>query len=139
MSDLRGLTAGKRVRFRVAGYLFTYRRATGEARVRIDMWREDPATGERHWISVAACAPTRQSARSVALALAAWARWCDVGPRRDIRSQAVAESFALMRERIAVLNPGASCSVRSGRQETVRAASLRLQEEVSESIRDAAA
>ena len=97
-----------RVRFRMAEYLFTYERDTGRSRVRIDMWRENAETLERHWITVAACAPTRASARSVALALVAWVKSCDVGTRRDVRSQAVAESFAMLREHLSANNPGAT-------------------------------
>jgi len=102
----------KRVRFRMAGYVFTYRKATGAMRVRIDMWREDPSSGERYWITVAACAPNRASARSVALALVGWVKSCDIGPKRDVQSQAVAESFAMLRQHLAFTNPGASGSVR---------------------------
>lgn len=108
--------APRRVRFRLAGYLFTYRRADAatsqrQARVRIDMWREDPATGERHWITVATTAPDRKSARAAALALVAWVRWCDVGPKNSCKARAVAESFAMLRERLAERLPGASGSV----------------------------
>jgi hypothetical protein len=113
MSENKQGVAGKRVRFRVAGYLFTYRKATGATKVRIDMWREDAATGERHWVSVAACSPNAASARSVALALVAWVKSCDVGPRRDTQAQAVAESFALLRERLAQLAPGSTGTVRT--------------------------
>ncbi|MBL8678368.1 MAG: hypothetical protein JNK05_04340 [Myxococcales bacterium] len=107
----------RRVRFRLAGYLFTYTRsqdaASGEgekrhARVRIDMWREDPASGERHWITVATTAPDRESARAAALALVAWVRWCDVGPKNNVKAQAVAESFAMLRQRLEARIPGAS-------------------------------
>ncbi|MEI8258720.1 MAG: hypothetical protein WCJ30_23870 [Deltaproteobacteria bacterium] len=104
--------AAKRVRFRLAGYLFTYRKATGATRMRIEMWREDPVTGERYWITVAACAPTRSSAHAVALALLAWVRSCDIGPKKDARSQAVAESFAMLQQHLAFMNPGATGSVR---------------------------
>jgi hypothetical protein len=107
--------SAKRVCFRVAGYVFTYRKATGAMKVRIDMWREDPTTRERYWITVAACAPNRASARSVALALAAWVKSCDIGPKRDVQSQAVAESFAMLRQHLAFTNPGASGSVRGRR------------------------
>jgi hypothetical protein len=96
----------RRVRFRLAGYLFTYCRATERARVRIDMWREDRVTGERFWITVATTAPDRASARAAALALVAWVRWCDVGPRATEQARAVAESFAMLRERIAARSPG---------------------------------
>jgi hypothetical protein len=113
MSEGIKATVGKRVRFRMAGYLFTYRRATGTTKVRIDMWREDPATGERHWVSVAACSPNAASARSVALALVAWVKSCDIAPRRTTQAQAVAESFALLREGLALLAPGSSGSVRT--------------------------
>jgi hypothetical protein len=98
--------------FRLAGYLFTYKKATGATRVRIDMWREDPDTGSRYWVTVAACAPNRQSARSVAWALVAWVKSCDVGPRRNAQSQAVAESFAMLREHLERTAPGATGSVR---------------------------
>jgi|LNFM01.1.fsa_nt_gb hypothetical protein len=106
----------RRVRFRLAGYLFTYTRARDaaadgdrrHARVRIDMWREDPATGERHWITVATTAPDRQSARAAALALVAWVRWCDVGPKNNAKAQAVAESFAMLRQRLEARMPGAT-------------------------------
>lgn len=111
--DKATTTMGKRVRFRMAGYLFTYRKAAAEARVRIDMWREDEETGERHWISVAACAPNTASARSVALALVAWIRSLDVGIKRDAKAQAVAESFALLRDRLALMAPGAHASMRA--------------------------
>jgi hypothetical protein len=101
-----GRSTPRRVRFRLAGYLFTYCRATEQARVRIDMWREDRATGERYWITVATTAPDRASARAVALALVAWVRWCDVGPRATDQARAVAESFAMLRERIESRAPG---------------------------------
>jgi hypothetical protein len=107
--------SAKRMCFRVAGYLFTYRKSTGATKVRIDMWREDPSTRERYWITVAACAPNRASARSVALALTAWVKSCDIGPKRDVQSQAGAESFAMLRQHLAFTNPGASGSVRGRR------------------------
>jgi hypothetical protein len=103
--------APRRIRFRLAGFLFTYCRETAKARVRIDMWREDPETNERHWITVATTAPDRKSARAVALALVAWVRWCDVGPKNNTQSQAVAESFALLRERLANRLPNATGQV----------------------------
>ena len=106
------------VKFYLAGFLFTYRKNTGATRVRIDMWREDPDLGERYWISVAACAPNRRSARSVALALVAWVKSCDIGPRNDVRSQAVCESFALLCSHLAVLAPATSASVIARRSPT---------------------
>ena len=105
----------KKMMFRLAGYLFTYRKSTGAMKVRIDMWREDPATRERYWVTVAACAPNRASARGAALALVAWVKSCDIGPKRDVQSTAVAESFAMLRQHLAFTNPGATGSVRARR------------------------
>lgn len=104
-------TTARRIRFRLAGFLFTYCRETAKARVRIDMWREDPESGERYWITVATTAPDRKSARAAAMALAAWVRWCDVGPKNSIQAQAVAESFAMLRERLAARMPDASGNI----------------------------
>lgn len=101
----------RRVRFRLAGFLFTYRRETAKARVRIDMWREEPETGKRYWITVATTAPDRKSARAAALALVAWVRWCDVGPKNSVQAQAVAESFAMLQERLALRMPGATGNI----------------------------
>ncbi len=123
-------STAKRVRFRIAGYLFTYRKATGATRMRIEMWREDPATGQRYWITVAACAPNRAAAHAVALALLAWVRSCDIGPKRDVQSQAVAESFAMLQQHLAFMNPGASGSVR-GRTEPVAQRAMRCPDAVS--------
>jgi hypothetical protein len=95
----------------MAGYVFAYRRATAEARVRIEMFREDPTTGARHWITVAACSPDRASARAVALALVAWVKSCDVAPRADVQAQAVAESWALLQERLAEMAPRSHSSI----------------------------
>lgn len=106
-------TRVRRVRFRLAGYLFTYDRNAKQARVRIDMWREDPVTLERHWITVATTAPDRTSARRVAMALVAWVRWCDIAPRKDVQAQAVAESWAMLQQRISLKNPTATVSVRA--------------------------
>lgn len=117
LSDNDAAPSFRRVRFRLAGYLFTYTRSTNavdgdgdkrHARVRIDMWREDPDSGERHWITVATTAPDRQSARAAALALVAWVRWCDVGPKNNVKAQAVAESFAMLRQRLEARIPGAT-------------------------------
>jgi len=114
---------GKRVGFRLAGYVFTYRRASQQAQVKIEMWRENPETAERYWVTVAACAPNSQSARSVALALVAWVRSLDVSERKDIQSQAVAESFAILQARLSQSEPKASGSVRT--RKLVRAATQR--------------
>lgn len=104
-------TTVRRIRFRLAGFLFTYCRETAKARVRIDMWREDPETGERYWITVATTAPDRKSARAAAMALAAWVRWCDVGPKNSVKAQAVAESFAMLKERLAARLPEATGNI----------------------------
>lgn len=104
-------TTTRRIRFRLAGFLFTYCRETAKARVRIDMWREDPESGERFWITVATTAPDRKSARAAAMALVAWVRWCDVGTKNSIQAQAVAESFAMLRERLAARMPDASGNI----------------------------
>ncbi len=101
----------RRVRFHLAGFVFTYNRDAQEARVRIEMWREDPATHERHWITVATTAPDRASARRVAMALVAWVQWCDVAPRKDVQSQAVAESWAILQQRMAMKNPKVTGSI----------------------------
>lgn len=124
MSDQH--TDGTRVRFRLAGFVFTYRRGSSAARVRIDMWREDPATTERYWITVATCAPRPEAARAVALALAAWVRSLDVGPKVDLRSRAVAESWALMQARVAEMAPGAQVVVSARRVEPGVQAAARL-------------
>ena len=104
-------TTTRRIRFRLAGFLFTYCRETAKARVRIDMWREDPESGERFWITVATTAPDRKSARAAAMALVAWVRWCDVGTKNSVQAQAVAESFAMLRERLAARMPDASGNI----------------------------
>ena len=101
----------RRVRFHLAGFVFTYNRDAQEARVRIEMWREDPSTLERHWITVATTAPDRASARRVAMALVAWVQWCDVAPRKDVQSQAVAESWAILQQRMAMKNPRVTGSI----------------------------
>ncbi|MDP3274201.1 MAG: hypothetical protein Q8Q09_03335 [Deltaproteobacteria bacterium] len=109
----------RRVRFCMAGFVFTYCPETAQAKVRIDMWREDPVTSERYWITVATCAPDRKSARAAAMALVAWVRWCDVGEKRTLQAQAVAESFALLQDRLAQKIPSATCRV-TGRASVTR-------------------
>lgn len=87
--------------FRAAGYVFTYERATGRTTVRIEMWREDPGTRQRFWVAVASCAPNRKAAYSAAMALVAWVRSLEIEPRSSVQAQAVAESLALMGDRLA--------------------------------------
>ncbi len=87
--------------FRAAGYVFTYTRSTRRAKVRIEMWREDPGTGERYWVTVATCAPDRHAAYSAAMALVAWVRSLEVSPRSSVQATAVAESLALVNDRLA--------------------------------------
>lgn len=87
--------------FRAAGYVFTYEKATGRTTVRIEMWREDPGTRERFWVAVASCAPDRKAAYRAAMALVAWVRSLEVEPRASTQAQAVAESLAIMNDRLA--------------------------------------
>lgn len=87
--------------FRLVSFVFTYDRDPSRERVRLDMWRVDPATGARHWVTVAQCAPNPTSARQVATALFAWLTSLDVAPRRDPQAMAVAESLALTADRVA--------------------------------------
>ncbi len=86
--------------FRAAGYAFTFSGKSRKARVKIEMWREDPGTGERFWVTAAMCAPDRQSAYAAAMALVAWVRSLDVRPRNSVQALAVAESLALMNDRL---------------------------------------
>lgn len=87
--------------FRAAGYVFTYNARSREARVKIEMWREDPRTGERFWVTTAMCAPDRRAAYAAAMALVAWVRALDVRPRNSVQALAVAESLAVMNDRLA--------------------------------------
>jgi hypothetical protein len=86
--------------FRAAGYVFTYRKASGKGTVRIEMWREDPTTRERFWVTMAVCAPDRRAAYNAAMALVAWVRSLDVSPRSDVKAHAVAESIAILNDRL---------------------------------------
>ena len=83
--------------FRAAGYAFTFSGKSRKARVKIEMWREDPGTGERFWVTAAMCAPDRQAAYAAAMALVAWVRSLDVRRRNSVQALAVAESLALDR------------------------------------------
>ncbi len=87
--------------FSAAGYVFTYSGKSRKARVRIEMWREDPKTRERFWVTTAMCAPDRKSAYAVAMALVAWVQSLDVKPRNSAQALAVAESLAIMNDRLA--------------------------------------
>ncbi len=87
--------------FRAAGYVFTWQAKGRRARVRIEMWREDPSTRERFWVTAAMCAPDREAAYSMAMALVAWVRALDVRPRASVQALAVAESLALTHDRLA--------------------------------------
>lgn len=87
--------------FHAAGYVFTYSGKSRKARVKIEMWREDPRTGERFWVTTAMCAPDRQAAYAAAMALVAWVRSLDVRPRNSVQALAVAESLAAMNDRLA--------------------------------------
>lgn len=87
--------------FKAAGYVFSYSGRSGKARVRIEMWREDPTTRERFWVTTAMCAPDRKAAYAAAMALVAWVRALDVAPRAGAQAQAVAESLAIMNDRLA--------------------------------------
>lgn len=87
--------------FRLATYVFTYERDASRDRVRLDMWRVEPGTGARYWVSVTRCAPNPAAARLAAASLVAWLWSLDVTPRRDPQAMAVAESLALTADRIA--------------------------------------
>lgn len=92
--------SGTRRVFRAAGYVFTYKPSASMRQVTLEMWREDPTTGERFWITRAPCTPTRVGTRSVALALVAWVRALDVPARREVKAQAVLEQIAMLRDRM---------------------------------------
>jgi hypothetical protein len=87
--------------FHAAGYVFTYSAQSRKGSVRIEMWREDPNTRERFWVTTAMCAPDRKAAYSAAMALVAWVRSLDVHPRASLQAQAVCESLAIMNDRLA--------------------------------------
>lgn len=87
--------------FRAAGYVFSYCGKSKKARVRIEMWREDPETRERFWVTTAMCAPDRSAAYAAAMALVAWVRSLEVPARATVQAQAVAESLATMNDRLA--------------------------------------
>ncbi len=87
--------------FCAAGYVFTYTAKSRKGTVRIEMWREDPKTRERFWVTTAMCAPDRKAAYAAAMALVAWVRSLDVKPRASAQAQAVAESLAAMNDRLA--------------------------------------
>lgn len=86
---------------RAAGYLFTWRAPRAKP-TKLEVWREDPATGARFWV---AGVPCRSGARRVvygtAMAVVAWLRALDVKPQATPQAQAVAESLAITRERLA--------------------------------------
>jgi hypothetical protein len=86
--------------FQAAGYVFTYSARAKKSTVRIEMWREDPTTRERYWVTTAMCAPDRKAAYSAAMALVAWVRSLDVSPRNSTQALAVAESLAVMNDRL---------------------------------------
>lgn len=86
--------------FSAAGYVFTYSARSGKSTVRIEMWREDPKTRERYWVTTAMCAPDRKAAYGAAMALVAWVRSLEVKPRNSAQATAVAESLALMNDRL---------------------------------------
>ena len=87
--------------FSAAGFVFTYSGRSKKGSVRIEMWREDPKTHERYWVTTAMCAPDRKAAYGAAMALVAWVRSLDVKPRNSAQALAVAESLAVMNDRLA--------------------------------------
>lgn len=93
------MRATRRV-FRAAGYVFTYKPVASMRQVSLEMWREDPTTGERFWITRAPCTPSTEGTRSAALALVAWVRSLDVPSRREVKAQAALEQIAVLHDRM---------------------------------------
>ncbi len=84
---------------RAAGFCFTWRRiAQGQARV--SLWRVDPSTGRRHWVTCAIADDTRDAIRGRALALLALARSIPMAAGRSVEAQAVTLSLAITARRL---------------------------------------
>lgn len=90
--------------FKAAGYVFTYSQARTLATTRLDLWREDPVTGVRYWVTTTRCTADRTAVYAAAMALVAWVRSMDVPLRSSIQAQAVAESVALTLDRFVRLS-----------------------------------
>jgi hypothetical protein len=88
---------------RNAGFCFTWRRTTEQV-VRVSLWRVDPATGQRHWVTCALAANDRDTIRARALALMTWARAIPTAAGGDVQAQAVATSLAITAHRLARLD-----------------------------------
>lgn len=84
--------------FKAAGFTFTWR-VLPSGRCRVDMHRED-ASGRLHWVTFGESAAGREALYAAALALVAWVASLEVGPRRDPKAQAVAESLAVLCDRM---------------------------------------
>ena len=87
--------------FRAGEYTFTFEAREAERRVRLDMFRTDPANRRRRfWVTTAQTAPDMASAELVAMALITWIRSLDVKPRNTAEATAVAESIAATQDRL---------------------------------------
>lgn len=86
--------------FRAAGFVFTYALSAQRKTTRLEMWRENGVTGERHWVTVTLCPAERPKVYAAALALVAWVLSLEVAPRKELRAQAAAECLALTQDRM---------------------------------------
>lgn len=86
--------------FRAAGYLFTWHLSDDGARARVDMHRESRVGGARYWVTFAECTPSRSAVYASALGLVAWIADLDITPRADMKAMAVAESLAILCDRM---------------------------------------
>lgn len=92
--------------FRAAGYVFTWTNDATRAEVPLEMWRENPVTHERYWITRTTVAPDRHAAYARAMALVAWLQSLDVPVRKDPQAQAVLEQLAFLNERMKRVEAG---------------------------------
>lgn len=84
---------------RAAGFCFTWRRMA-EGRARVSLWRVDPATRRRIWVTCAFTPDDRDAIRARALALFAWARSVPAPVGSTVEAQAVHASLTITAQRL---------------------------------------
>lgn len=104
---------------RAAGFCFTWRRMS-DRHVRVSLWRVDPASGQRYWVTCAFAPDDRDAIRARALALMTWARSIPTGAGQDVQAQAVATSLAITAQRLARLEVPANSVRRTPRANPAR-------------------
>lgn len=104
---------------RAAGFRFTWRRMS-DRQVRVSLWRVDPSTGQRHWVTCAFAPDDRDAIRARALALMTWARSIPTRAGQDVQAQSVATSLAITAHRLALLDVPANSGRHAPRANTSR-------------------